>query len=141
MLWTYRKLSWMLLFLMNALWHLETKESNRGANLFARSLVNNFAKLCMRLIGRKSVTRMASAFFGSRIILAEFSSSKPWEFSINMLFIATMTSSLIISQHFLKKTPVKPSGPGALSDGMECIVTLISSCVNGTSSADKSLGT
>lgn len=60
---TYRKLSWMLLFLMNALWHLETKEYNRGANLFARSLVNNFAKLCMRLIGRKSVTLHGVRFF------------------------------------------------------------------------------
>ena len=63
------------------------------------------------------------------------------EFSENMLLIAAVMSSLIISQQVLKKGPVNPSGPGALSDGMEFIVSLISSCMNGASSADRSLGT
>ena len=84
----------------------------------------------MRLMGLKSVTRLASVFFGSRTIFAEFSSSKPWELSMNMLFSAAVMSSLIISQQDLKKAPVNPSGPGALSDGMELIMCFISSCVN-----------
>jgi len=80
-------------------------------------------------------------FFGSRIMFAEFSLSKPWEFSENMLLIAAVMSSLIIPQQVLKKSLVNPSGPGALSDDMEFIVSLISSYVNGASSADRSLGT
>ena len=40
----------------------------------------------------------------------------------------------------LKKAPVNPSGPGVLSDGIEFIVSLISSCVNGTSSSERSRG-
>ena len=60
---------------------------------------------------------------------------------MNMLFMAFVTSSLIISQHALKKAPVNPSGPGALLDGMELIVFFISSCEKGTSSMDRSLGT
>ena len=95
----------------------------------------------MTLVGLKPVTRLASYFFGSRITFAEFGSSNPWEFSMNILFKAAVTSALIISQHALKKAPVNPSGLGALSDGMEFIVSLISSCVNGASSADRSLGT
>ena len=95
----------------------------------------------MRLIGRKSVTRKASLFFGSRMMFAVFRSSKPWEFSMYKLFIAAVTSSLMMSQQALKKAPVKPSGPGALSGGMDFIVSLISSCVNGASRADKSHGT
>ena len=38
--------------------------------------------------------------------------------------MAAITSSLMISQQALKKAPVKPSGPGALSEGMEYIVFL-----------------
>jgi glutamate/tyrosine decarboxylase-like PLP-dependent enzyme len=67
----------MLHFLIKELWHLETKESNNGVNLFASSFVNILAMLCMRLIGRKSVTRIASAFFGRSIMFAEFNLSKP----------------------------------------------------------------
>jgi hypothetical protein len=114
----------MLRFLIKALWHLETKESNNGANLFASSFANIFVMLCMRLIGRKSVTRIASTFFGRSIMFAEFNLSKPWEFSENMLLIAAIMSSLIMSQQVLKKAPVNPSGPGTLSDDMENIVSL-----------------
>jgi hypothetical protein len=86
-----------------------------------------FVKLCMRLIGRKSVICEASAFFGSRIIFAEFSSSKPWELSMNRLFRGAVMSSWIVSQQVLKKAHVKPSGPGALSDGMGsyCVFDLL----------------
>ena len=38
--------------------------------------------------------------------------------------MAAITSSLMISQQALKKAPVKPSGPGALSEGIEYIVFL-----------------
>jgi hypothetical protein len=96
----------MLHFLMKALWHLETKESNNGANLFASNFANIFAMLCMRLIGRKSVTCIACAFFGRSIMFDEFNMSKPWEFSENKLLIAAMMSSLIMSQQVLKKAPI-----------------------------------
>jgi hypothetical protein len=78
---------------MKALWHFETRESSLGASLFARSLAKIFVKLCMRLIGQKSIIREAFAFFGSRVIFAKFSSSKPWELSMNRLFRAAVTSS------------------------------------------------
>jgi hypothetical protein len=55
----------MLLFLIKALWHLETKESSIGANLFASNLAKIFVTLCIRLMGRKSDTRMASFFLGA----------------------------------------------------------------------------
>ena len=32
-------------FLMNTLWHLETKESNKGVSLLASNLANSFAML------------------------------------------------------------------------------------------------
>ena len=91
-------------------------------------------------MGLKSIARLASIFFGTRTIFAEFSGSKPWELSMTMLFSAAVTSSLIISQLDLKKAPVNPSGPGALSDGMELIVCFISSFVNGDSNIEMSLG-
>ena len=67
----------MLLFLMNALWQLETMEFKCGANLLASNFEKIFAMLCMRLIGLKSVTLDASNFFGSRTIFAEFNISNP----------------------------------------------------------------
>ena len=69
----------------------------------------------MRLMGLKSVTLMASTFLGSRTMPAEFNHSNPWAFIENRLFMAAMTSTLMVSQHALKKAPVKPSGPRALS--------------------------
>jgi len=53
-------------FLMNTLWHLETKESNKGVSLLASNLANSFAMLWMRLISQKFVTRMVSAFLEAR---------------------------------------------------------------------------
>jgi hypothetical protein len=73
-------------------------------------------------------------------MLAKLRNSKFWEFIANKMLIASVTSSLIISQHALKKAPVKPSRPGALSDGMLLIVSLISSWVNGFSSSERSCG-
>jgi len=73
-------------------------------------------------------------------MFAEFSLSKPCEFSENMLLIAAVILSLIMSQQVLKKAPINPSRLGALSDGMEIMVSLISSYVNGASSTERSLG-
>ena len=67
----------MLLLLMNALWQLETREFKWGANLLASIFEKIFAMLWMRLMGLKSVTLVASAFLGRRIMEAEFSHSKP----------------------------------------------------------------
>jgi len=61
------------------------------------NLAKKIATLCITLMGRKSVTRVASIFLGSRMMFVEFSLSKPWEFSENMLLIAAVMSSLIIS--------------------------------------------
>lgn len=73
-------------------------------------------------------------------MFTEFMSLNPWEFNWNTLFMATVTSSFMISQHALKKVPVKPSGPKALSDDIESIVSLISSFVNDTSSSNRFRG-
>jgi len=117
----------MLLFFINALWQLETREFSRGASLLANTLEKIFAMLWTRLMGLKSVTLVASVFLGRRMMQAEFSHSKPWAFNVNRLFMAAITSSLMISQQALKKAPVKPFGPGTLSKGMEYIVFFISS--------------
>ena len=68
---TRRKMSWMHLPRTNALWLVETKEFSIGAKRLARILVTSLAKLCTRLIGRKSFTSIASGFFGMRIRNAE----------------------------------------------------------------------
>lgn len=73
-------------------------------------------------------------------MLAELRNWKLWEFIAYKLFMAAMMSSFMISQEALKKAPVKPSGPGALSDGMESIVSLTSSCVKGSSKSERSRG-
>ena len=44
----------------------------------------------------------------------------------------------MMSQHSLKKIPIKPSGPGALSLGMEKVVSFTSSRENGASKAERS---
>jgi hypothetical protein len=49
--WTWRKLSWMLLFLTKALWHLETISGSSGERRLASSLEKIFERLWMRLIG------------------------------------------------------------------------------------------
>lgn len=49
---TNRKLSWMHLFLMKALWLLEIMLSRIGACLLAMSLEKIFVRLWIRLIGR-----------------------------------------------------------------------------------------
>jgi hypothetical protein len=50
---TYKKLSWMLLFLMKALWALETSPFMNGAKRSASNFAIILAIACMRLIGRK----------------------------------------------------------------------------------------
>jgi len=67
----------MLLFFINALWQLETREFSRGASLLANTLEKIFAMLWTRLMGLKSVTLVASVFLGRRMMQAEFSHSKP----------------------------------------------------------------
>ena len=54
-------------------------------------------------------------------MLAELRRSKPYEFITERALIAATTSDLTISQHDLKKALVKPSGPEALSPGMEWV--------------------
>ena len=54
--------------------------------------------------------------------------------------MAAMISSLMVSQQDLKKAPLKPLGPGALSGSMESIVSLTSSSVKGSSNSERSRG-
>ena len=61
---------------MKALWLWDTRLGSWPANLFARIFVMSFAKLCTRLIGRKSWTFSAPSFFGRSVIYAELRSSK-----------------------------------------------------------------
>ena len=51
---------------------------------------------------------------------------------------AATTSALMLSQHDLKKAPMKPSGPGALTEGKENTASLISASSNGSSRDDRS---
>jgi hypothetical protein len=74
------------------------------------------------------------------MMMAELRRSKPYEFITKRALIATTTSDFTISQHDLKKAPVKPSRPGALSPGMEWMVSWISSSVKGASSSERSWG-
>jgi len=67
----------MLLFFINVLWQLETREFSREASLLANNLEKIFAMLWTRLMGLKSVTLVASVFLGRRMMHAEFSHSKP----------------------------------------------------------------
>ena len=62
---------------MNALWQLETREFSRGASLLASNLEKIFAMLWMRLIGLKSVTRIAFAFLSSGTMHTVLSHSNP----------------------------------------------------------------
>ena len=61
----------------------------------------------------------APSFLGSKATRAEFSQWKfsPWRLENKL--ITLMMSDLIIGQQALKNAPVYPSGPGALSEGME----------------------
>lgn len=52
-------------------------------------------------------------------MFVELSRSNPCEFMSKRVLTAAVTSTMIISQQVLKNAPVKPSGPGALSLGME----------------------
>src|SRR6185312_1309881 len=69
--WTSIKLPWMHLPFTNALWLEEIRLGNFGAKRFARTLVTILAKLWIKLMGRKSLTSMASGTFGRRVIYAE----------------------------------------------------------------------
>lgn len=116
--WTYKKFSCMLHFLMKALWHLSTRSFNFGASRRARSLVKIFSKLCISEIGLKSCSVSAPCFFGMRTMMALLTLARPLLSMRNNWFSAANKSSLITSQHRLKKPPEKPSGPGALSAGI-----------------------
>lgn len=76
-LWTYLKLSWMLLDQTNAFWFLFTSSSSFGANRSARILETSFAKLWMMVIGLKSLGHDAPILFGSSTTTAFFRPPSP----------------------------------------------------------------
>jgi hypothetical protein len=51
-----------------------------------------------------------------------------------MALMASKMPCLMVSQHVLKKAPVNPSGPGALTEGKEKTARLTSSSVKSVSS-------
>jgi len=74
----YRKLSYMLLLLIKALWALDTKLSDSKESLAVSNLEISFAKLWDKLIGLKSPTVEASSLFGNSTMWALFSRLKCW---------------------------------------------------------------
>lgn len=73
-----RKLSYIILFFMNALWALDTIWFRSPLNLTAIILDTSLATLSKRLIGLKSFRDFAFAFFGIRITCSLFSKLKYW---------------------------------------------------------------
>jgi hypothetical protein len=77
-----------------------------------------------------SSTVVGELTLGTRVMKEELiacSSTLPLKKSKQSWYI----SSLIIFQHFLKKTPLKPSGPGALIEGIFFMTLSISCLVKG----------
>jgi hypothetical protein len=83
-----------------------------------RTFVIIFATLWMRLMVLKSPIESAPSFLGIRIIFALFRRFRSWLRKLYKESIAAIMSRRMIGQQTLKKRPVKPSGPGALSCGM-----------------------
>jgi hypothetical protein len=109
-----------------------------GARRKARTFVTMFATQWMRLMGLKSPIESAPSFLEIRIMFALFRRLRSWHGKLYNESIAAIMSKLMIGQHTLKKRPVKPSGPGALSCGMRQIGCQISSCEKGRSREDRS---
>jgi hypothetical protein len=61
---TYKKLSWMLLFFMNALWHVLISWPINGARRNARIFVMILAIACIKPIGQKSRMSFAPSYLG-----------------------------------------------------------------------------
>src|SRR6185312_2135133 len=87
-------------------------------NLSARALVMILTKEWIRLIGLKSPTLSVLSFLGIRIMLAELISCRLEDLRERKALAASIISCFMIAQQVLRKVPVKPSGPGALSPGM-----------------------
>ena len=117
-------------FLMKALWLLEINLFMWGARRIAMTFVMIFAKEWIKLMGLKSET---ASFAVLRMAKLEVRSW--WK-----ALAAFMTSTLIMSQHSLKKRPVKPSGPGALSEDIWLMAHLISVSVKLSASMSRLCG-
>ena len=89
--------------------------------------------LCNRMNetdGSKVSYVLCAIFFRMRAMLVEFSQCRFVVCRLEKLLITCITSGFIMSQHNLKKIPVKPSGPGALSPGSSLMAARTSSSVN-----------
>lgn len=84
-------------------------------------------------MGRKSVIALAPSFWGNTTTLAELRIARLLVCSEWKAFATLTTSTFMISQHNLKKDPVYPSGPGALSKGIWWTACFVSSSVNAVS--------
>lgn len=109
------------------LWHGEMSSLMRGARRNTRALVMILAMPWMKLMSLKSPMVSVPSFLGMRMMFALLSRFRSWLHELYRESMAAMMSSRIISQHFLKKSPVKLSGPGALSWGIRQIACQTSS--------------
>lgn len=109
-----------------------------GASRSAGSLVAIFAMAWIRLISLKSRMSSAPSFFCIRMMFTLFGRLRFAQRRLWIELSAARMSGLMIAQHFLKKSHVNPSGPGALSCGERLIARGTSSSVNGVSSAERS---
>lgn len=99
-------------------------------NRFANSLVKNLKDRLSKEMGQKSLTVVGVGIFGMRVMKELLMLCKS-RVLVAKSEQSLMISSLIMCQHFLKKTPLNPSGPGAWSNGISLRTALISSIVKG----------
>jgi hypothetical protein len=104
---------------MKALWQGEISSFMSGARRSASTFVMSFAKPWMRLMSLKSPIDSAPFFFGIRMTFALLRRLRSLFRKLKSESTATITSLQIRCQLVLKKCPVKPPGPGALSCGMQ----------------------
>jgi hypothetical protein len=122
---------------MKALWLRDTISFILRLRRRAIAFAIIFGISWIRLIGRKSEIESAPSFFGNNTTFAVL---MIWKFCVESSEKALMTpirSSLMISQHERKKVIENPSGPGALSNGMSSIASLISDSEKGRSKSSK----
>ena len=118
---------------MKALWFGKTSPFICGASRIAITFAMILAKEWIKLNGRKSLIESAPSFFDIKTMFAELRIVRLDVCRWWNALAALKMSSLMMPQQALKKEPVKPSGPGALSDGSCLIALWISSLVKGAS--------
>ena len=94
----------------NEVGHVKSKAGGHHLN-------NDLCNSMNKTYGPKVGYVLCPSFLGMRAMLAELSQCRLETRRAEKLLITCIISGLTMSQHSLKKAPVKPSGPGALSLG------------------------